>query len=403
MTTNPNPEHVDTLLRQGEAWIAGAADLDGWTPQRRGDALAALQACPLPELPVHVETLRLAFADIRERHGVKPQHVRMARPPPDGKSPPYEHRVRGLARFLSHKPGENPMSTLPAQSALSLSPASNDLEPDLFPPQDEHVTTELREREQRIEHALRGAYVEVGLELRTIRNGRLYRANFGTFEDYCATRWEWTRERCRQLIESATLAETLANKFAIAMPSRERHVAALLCLPSDNDKAKVWRTVLDAHPDGRITAKDVVAAVQAHLGIACEPNTPAAPPPEPAPPVPTAKPASPSVPPVPVSGKGRSRSPLAMRTDRAHVTDVEPAATAKAARKSSTPATSVWSTNATPAQRASAADAIVGAINLLASAKLNPAELRDCLHKHRDALHRAGAFLAGIVESIENR
>ena len=53
-----------------------------------------------------------------------------------------------------------------------------------------------------IEHGLQ-TFFDVGTALMVVRNDRLYREEYGTFEDYCQQKWGWTRQRANQLIASA--------------------------------------------------------------------------------------------------------------------------------------------------------------------------------------------------------
>ncbi|OSZ59280.1 hypothetical protein OQI_17115 [Streptomyces pharetrae CZA14] len=56
---------------------------------------------------------------------------------------------------------------------------------------------------------LRVAYWAAGKALQVIRDGRLYRATHGTFEDYCQEQWDITRQYANQLIRSWKIAEKL--------------------------------------------------------------------------------------------------------------------------------------------------------------------------------------------------
>src|SRR4051794_20692787 len=47
------------------------------------------------------------------------------------------------------------------------------------------------------------AYHEIGAALAAIREGRLYRDKYGTFEKYCQDRWGFTRRRGDQLVGEA--------------------------------------------------------------------------------------------------------------------------------------------------------------------------------------------------------
>jgi hypothetical protein len=46
-------------------------------------------------------------------------------------------------------------------------------------------------------------FVDVGLALARIRDGRLYRDDFGSFEAYCRFKWEYGRRYVEQLISAA--------------------------------------------------------------------------------------------------------------------------------------------------------------------------------------------------------
>ena len=54
----------------------------------------------------------------------------------------------------------------------------------------ESERSELLQHEQVIEKGLK-TFVDVGNALLAIRDKRLYRQGFGTFEDYCKDRWGW--------------------------------------------------------------------------------------------------------------------------------------------------------------------------------------------------------------------
>jgi hypothetical protein len=52
-------------------------------------------------------------------------------------------------------------------------------------------------------------FLSVGRALAEIRNKRLYRQQFGTFEDYCVKRWGFSGARGLDLVRSASVAESL--------------------------------------------------------------------------------------------------------------------------------------------------------------------------------------------------
>lgn len=50
-------------------------------------------------------------------------------------------------------------------------------------------------------------FIEVGVALTTIREKRLYREGYETFDEYCQKRWGWTRQRASQLILAASASQ----------------------------------------------------------------------------------------------------------------------------------------------------------------------------------------------------
>lgn len=74
---------------------------------------------------------------------------------------------------------------------------------------DSVITMTERDRLGRLENTIaRGleTFVEVGLALQEIRDSRLYRAGYATFDGYCRDRWGFTPQRAYQLIEAANIA-----------------------------------------------------------------------------------------------------------------------------------------------------------------------------------------------------
>ena len=118
-------------------------------------------------------------------------------------------------------------------------------------------------------------FVEVGLALMEIRDARLYRAEFGTFEDYCRERWGWTRQRANQLIASADVVSNLEMTTIVVKPTTESQARALTKLEPEKQRT-VWKDVVETAPKGKVTAKHVQAVVEQH-------KEPAKPKPEPEP------------------------------------------------------------------------------------------------------------------------
>ena len=104
-------------------------------------------------------------------------------------------------------------------------------------------------------------FVEVGLALMEIRDGRLYRAEFGTFEEYCQERWGWTRRHTNRMIASAEVTTNFGPMGPI-LPATERQARPLAALPPAQQR-EAWERVLETAPNGKITAAIVTQAAQA--------------------------------------------------------------------------------------------------------------------------------------------
>jgi len=124
---------------------------------------------------------------------------------------------------------------------------------------------ELQRHEKIIEHGW-ASIVEASLALMAIRDGRLYRGDFKTFEQYCQQRWALARSTAYQRIEFANTHLVLSAVADIPQPVNERQVRALAGL-SPEDKLLVWREAVQHTPNGTPTHKDVKEA-RKRLGLA---------------------------------------------------------------------------------------------------------------------------------------
>lgn len=96
-------------------------------------------------------------------------------------------------------------------------------------------------------------FIEVGQALMTIKEKRLYRIGFKTFEDYCIERWSISRIRAFQLIEAANVISGLLTMVDI-LPQSERQVRPLTSLEPEIQK-EVWTEVVKTHGDNITAAK----------------------------------------------------------------------------------------------------------------------------------------------------
>ena len=56
------------------------------------------------------------------------------------------------------------------------------------------------------------AFYEVGFALMQIRDNRLYRVEYGTFEEYCKEKWGMERRHAYRLIDGYKVSENLSDR-----------------------------------------------------------------------------------------------------------------------------------------------------------------------------------------------
>jgi hypothetical protein len=182
---------------------------------------------------------------------------------------------------------------------------------------------QLAKCEQTIERGLFTFY-EVGSALAAIRDKRLYRAEFGNFEEYCAARWKMNASRARQLCGAANVMITLGESVTtgntlprLMLPANERQARPLLKLP-EKEWVSAWHEAYTTAPTGVVTGAHVERIVRKRLG---QPE-PVIPPPSAPETKPEAKPEPSST---PINGKeARLRAALedAMEASRELVTEI---------------------------------------------------------------------------------
>ncbi|MDX2215497.1 MAG: hypothetical protein SFY66_19695 [Oculatellaceae cyanobacterium bins.114] len=114
--------------------------------------------------------------------------------------------------------------------------------------------------EQTIERGLK-AFYEAGQALMEMRDRRLYREEFATFEDYCQTRWEMSKTHANRLIEAAEVIETL-TPIGVILPINESQARPLAPL-SVEARVEVMQASAAIAPSGKPTAAHVQRAVEA--------------------------------------------------------------------------------------------------------------------------------------------
>lgn len=124
--------------------------------------------------------------------------------------------------------------------------------------------SQLTELEATIERGLQTFY-EVGTALLSIRESRLYRADYDTFEAYCQKRWNMTRWYANRVIASAGVIENLVTivtkENPLPLPATESQVRPLVQLEPAK-QVEVWQHVVETVGNDKITARHVEQAVE---------------------------------------------------------------------------------------------------------------------------------------------
>lgn len=101
-------------------------------------------------------------------------------------------------------------------------------------------------------------FFEVGNALAKIRDGKLYRGEYSTFDEYCRGRWDFTDRRARMLIDAAGVVENLATGTIV--PVNEAQARPLTKLEPDQQR-EAWAEAVESAPNGKVTAAHVEKAV----------------------------------------------------------------------------------------------------------------------------------------------
>lgn len=103
------------------------------------------------------------------------------------------------------------------------------------------------------------SFLEVGFALVTIRQKRLYRDRYGTFDDYCRQKWEFSKTHANRLIEAASVSAIL-TPIGVKLKS-ESQARPLVGLAPQKIPA-AWRKAEELAGDGEVTAKVVRRAAE---------------------------------------------------------------------------------------------------------------------------------------------
>ena len=109
-------------------------------------------------------------------------------------------------------------------------------------------------------------FVEVGQALMLIRDKRLYRAEFGTFEAYCQDKWQLTRQYVNNMVAASKVVSNLEMETSgFQTPQTEKHARPLTKLEPEL-QAEAWQKVVEEHGD-KITHNKVEEVVKEFVPI----------------------------------------------------------------------------------------------------------------------------------------
>lgn len=117
------------------------------------------------------------------------------------------------------------------------------------------VPNGLAECEAIIEQGLK-SFVDVGIALMTVNEGRLYRASYPTFEAYCSHRWNLSRQRVYDLMKSSEVTRALSAIADTPKPANEGQARELHGLEPEV-AAEVMTKAADS---GKVTAATIKEA-----------------------------------------------------------------------------------------------------------------------------------------------
>lgn len=101
---------------------------------------------------------------------------------------------------------------------------------------------------------------KVAEALTEIKESRLYRAKYKTFEEYCAAKWNFTKRRAYQLIEAGETRDSLPENVKQSFPNAKQ-LNALAKIPKEG-RAEAAKVIIDSVKQSgqKLTA----AVIEAH-------------------------------------------------------------------------------------------------------------------------------------------
>lgn len=123
-------------------------------------------------------------------------------------------------------------------------------------PLDSNERNQLFELETIISTGWKG-FIKVAKALAKIRDLRLYRSEFGSFEEYCDLKWDYSKQHVYRLIACAPIAESNPQVTSL------NQARALAKVPATERAEVIEAASAKAQVEGRpMTAKDITAAAK---------------------------------------------------------------------------------------------------------------------------------------------
>ncbi len=123
---------------------------------------------------------------------------------------------------------------------------------------------ELGQCETVIERGL-ATFVDVGTALASIRDGRLYRATYETFEDYCRERWGFSKRHANRLVEAAEVVTELGPIGPITNEGQARAIASTRKEHGPEFAAEVLREAAEVGLSARSIHETAARAMQTRV------------------------------------------------------------------------------------------------------------------------------------------
>lgn len=130
----------------------------------------------------------------------------------------------------------------------------------VIPPQVHHYESDvqaLRRCESTIARGLK-TFLEVGNALLEIKDRRLYRTQYSTFQEYCDSRWGISARHANRLVAAVGVVRNLGPMGPV--PDSERQVRPLVEL-APQEQRLAWEVVRLTAPGGNVTASHVESVV----------------------------------------------------------------------------------------------------------------------------------------------